>query len=523
MEPLFVIDQREWLLTTLVKEPRLTWRNIYLAIITLTGLALVVWGITQIPTYDDLLIFLLLLLLAVAAQLTATSLVDSSVTVEVSSAVSMSVVALYGTSGGIIVVAVSMVALSLISMRENWPGWRGAFERMGFNLGMSAIAIFIAGIIFHAIAIPLGTENIFLAFIPWVVAAIVYDQLNLWILIVLLHLQMGAKPLDIWKEHRWAIPINVLVMSAGGGILALAVEQFGTLGIAIFFLPIVLSAYSFRMYVSRSKKQLEQLEELVELRTADLAWANENLADANKELEELGKEKDSFLAVLTHDMRTPLTSIKGYGSILRDRELDRDQQEHIAKVILRSQDTLLDIVNNLLEIGKLQSGTPILLERSSFDLALLVKSATESLEAAAMEKKIVINYAEVPSPVEITADEKKIHRVILNLISNAVKYTPDEGEVFINTSAKGKYAIVAVRDTGYGIPPDELPHIFDRYSRVKKHQSMAIGTGLGLAIVKSLVEAHHGEILVTSEEGVGSTFTLKLPTKSIPKPSEQTT
>ena len=508
-------------MTTLVKEQRLTWRNIYLALISLTGLVLVGWGITQIPTYDDLLIFFLLLLLAIAAQITATSLVDSSVTVEVSSAVSMSVVALYGISGGIIVVAISMVALSLISLRQNWPGWRGASERIAFNMGMSAIAIFVAGIVFHTLAEPFGTTNYLLAFIPWVIAAIVYDQLNLWILIILLHLQMGAKPLDIWKEHRWVIPMNVLVMSAGGGILALAVQQFGILGIAIFFLPIVLSAYSFRLYVNRSKKQLEQLEELVELRTADLAWANENLADANVELEGLSKEKDAFLAVLTHDMRTPLTSIKGYGSILRDRELDRSQQEHIAKVILRSQDTLLEIVNNLLEIGKMQSGNPVLLERSSFDLALLVKGSTEALEALAMEKRITLHFDPVPSPVEVTADDKKIQRIVTNLISNAIKYTPDEGEVFIETSVSGKYAVIDIRDTGYGIPADELPFIFDRYSRVKKHQSIAIGTGLGLAIVKSLIEAHNGEISVTSEENVGSTFSVKLPIQVMSKSAEK--
>ncbi|NHZ72806.1 MAG: hybrid sensor histidine kinase/response regulator, partial [Aquificales bacterium] len=197
------------------------------------------------------------------------------------------------------------------------------------------------------------------------------------------------------------------------------------------------------------------------------------------------------------------------------------QQEHIAKVILRSQDTLLEIVNNLLEIGKLQSGTPVLLERASFDLALLVKGAAESLEALAIEKHITLNYDPVPSPVEIIADEKKIQRVILNLISNAVKYTPDEGQIFIETSVSGKYAIVDVRDTGYGIPADELPYIFDRYSRVKKHQTIAIGTGLGLAIVKSLVEAHNGEIIVTSEEDVGSTFTLKLPTQTMPKSAEK--
>jgi len=99
----------------------------------------------------------------------------------------------------------------------------------------------------------------------------------------------------------------------------------------------------------------------------------------------------------------------------------------------------------------------------------------------------------------------------LNLISNAVKYTPKEGLVSVDTQMNGHYAIVEVKDTGYGIPTDELPHIFDRFSRVKGHQHIAIGTGLGLAIVKSLVEAHDGEITVESQEGAGSTFTVKLP------------
>ncbi|MBK8987069.1 MAG: HAMP domain-containing histidine kinase [Chloroflexi bacterium] len=201
---------------------------------------------------------------------------------------------------------------------------------------------------------------------------------------------------------------------------------------------------------------------------------------------------------------------------MRDRELEREQQTHIAKVILRSQDTLLDIVNNLLEIGKLQSGTPVLLERSSFDLALLVKGVTEALETQALERNISLNDESVPSPAEITGDEKKIQRIVSNLISNAIKYTPEGGQVYIDTHVSGQYAVLAIRDTGYGIPTDELPFIFDRYSRVKKHQSIAIGTGLGLAIVKSLVEAHQGEITVESEEGVGSTFTVRLPVQAMP-------
>ncbi len=340
--------------------------------------------------------------------------------------------------------------------------------------------------------------------LAWLIAAVVHDQANIWILIGLLHFQMGLKPVEIWSDHKWAIPINVLVTSVGGFVLAFAIEQFNILGALIFFLPIVVSAYSFRLYVNQTKRQRQELEELVELRTSDLAKANIELAEANK-------DKDAFLAVLTHDMRTPLTSIKGYASLLRDRQVTPEQQQHIARVILRSQDSLLEIVNNILEIEQLQSGTPVLLEYSMFDLALLTTGIAETLEAQAVDKSITFDYERVPTPVMVEADMSKIERVVTNLISNALKYTPRDGQVKVVTGINGRYAYVSVNDTGYGIPPDELPYIFDRYSRVRGHQHLAVGTGLGLAIVKSLVDAHDGEIVVDSEVNAGSTFTLKLP------------
>ncbi len=487
-----------------MRKQAITPRNVYLSIVSILGIALVVWGLIRLPAYAPLLTFFLLLALAVAAQITSTSLVGGNVTVEVSTAVSLAVVALYGTSAATVVAAAAVTAVSVTSLQTSWPGWKGAVERISFNIGMSAIAIFLAGLVFEASSVALESSPIFGGIVPWLLAAIIHDQINLWLLIGLLHLQNKIPPLDIWRDHKWAVPINVLVMSVGGGILAVAVKEFNFLGIAIFFLPILLSAYSFRIYVSQTKRQMGQLEELVALRTQDLA-------DANKELEQVNKDKDAFLAVLTHDMRTPLTSIKGYSSILRDRELGREQQVQIAKIILRSEETLLEIVNNILDIEKLQSGTPILLERSSFDLALLVTTVIESIESLALEKNIAILHQEVPQPVIITADEQKTQRILLNLISNAIKYTPEGGNVSIDTYMKGHFAVVDIKDTGYGIPEDELPHIFDRFRRVESHQQRAVGTGLGLAIVKSLVEAHDGEILVTSEVNVGSTFTLKLP------------
>jgi signal transduction histidine kinase len=479
-------------------------RNIYSLVISIVGLILVLWGLAQFTTHEQPILLVLLLLLAILTQSTMTYMVGGIVSVSVSSAISFAAIPLFGPFAAALVAAAGEFGLWIISIRIDRPDWKRAVERLGVNVGMNAIAMFLAGIMFGVVVSLFETGSFAGLVIPWVVSALVGDQINLWLLSIIIYLAHGVKPITVWLENRWAVPMNVAVMSIGGGLLSTAVSEFGFVGIAIFFLPIILSAYSFRVVTNTTKEQMAKLEELVDLRTADLATVN-------KELETLNKEKDAFLAVLTHDMRTPLTSIKGYASVLKDREVTPEQQRHIAKIILRSQDSLLEIVNNILEIEKLQSGTPVLLEYATFDLALLTKSAAELLEAQALDKDISFEYESVPTPVMIEADMSKVERSVTNLISNAVKYTPRGGQVKVTTGINGRYAFVSVNDTGYGIPPHELPYIFDRYSRVRGHQNLAVGTGLGLAIVKSLVEAHKGEILVESEVDVGSTFTLKLP------------
>jgi signal transduction histidine kinase len=479
-------------------------RNAYSFAVSIAGLVLVVWGITQFPTYEQPVMLILLLALAILTQSTMTSMVGGMSSISVSSAISIAAVPLYGPVAAALVAAAGELGLWFISIRMDQPDWKRAVERLGVNVGMNATAMLLAGIAFQQTA-ALLSENTFAGYtLPWLVGALVGDQVNLWLLSFIVYLAHGVRPLSVWLENRWAVPMNVAVMGIGGGLLSTAVSEFGFIGIAIFFLPILLSAYSFRVVTNKTKEQMVQLEEMVDLRTADLA-------KVNKELETLNKEKDAFLAVLTHDMRTPLTSIKGYASVLKDREITPEQQQHIAKIILRSQDSLLEIVDNILEIEKLQSGTPVLLEYTMFDLALLTREAAELLEAQAAEKALTFEYERVPTPIMIEADMNRIERSVTNLISNAVKYTPREGLVKVSTGVNGRYAFVSVNDTGYGIPPHELVHIFDRYSRVRGHQNLAVGTGLGLAIVKSLVEAHKGTIEVESEVDIGSTFTLKLP------------
>lgn len=479
-------------------------RNIYSGFLTLVGVIIVSWGVWSFWHEDDKVTLLLLLLIAIAAQSTMTYMVGGRFGVSVSGAMSYAVVGLYGPVIGGAVAAIAEIGLWVVNLRSGQRVWKAELERLGVNAGMQAISMCLAGVAFYLTGVLLGSDNIIVRTVPWLVGAVIGDQVNFWLLAMIIFLAHGIKPLEMWRDNRWAVPMNVTVMAVGGGLVYTAVSLFGLLGLAIFVLPIILSAYSFRVTVNNAKKQMDNLEDLVALRT-------QALAEANDELERLNKEKDQFLAVLTHDMRTPLTSIKGYGSILRDRELSREQQVQIANVVLRSQETLLEIVNNILDLERMTSGAGLELDLAEFDLALLAKTTAETVQAQALEKQIALKFNPVPTPILITADEKKIERVLTNLISNAIKYTPKEGEVGVAVAANGRYALVEITDTGYGIPEDELPYIFDRYSRVKGHQNLAIGTGLGLAIVKNLVEAHLGFISVDSEVNAGSTFTVRLP------------
>lgn len=465
------------------------------------GLLFALLGILEAPGYEQPHIFFLLMALAILAQFAATG---ADVTFEVSSAVSLATVPFYGPAAAALVATAASLSIWLIKRLEATE-WKGTWEQLVFNTGMGTVAIYLAG---HAFLISerlLGGDTTAALIVPWLIAAIIGDQLNVWLLIGILRLQQGIKPLSFWRENSWAMPINVIIMGAGGGVLAMAVREFDAMGIAIFFLPIFLSAYAFRLYVARTHAHLEQLEDLVAERTQELVTANESLADLNK-------QKDAFLAVLTHDMRSPLTNIHGYASLLRDHpELPAEKRSQMAQVILRNERALLEIVNNILDIEHLESGMPVLIERQNFDLVELMNELVVSSMAPAQEKQIALNHHSGENPIFVHADKQKVTRILQNLLSNAIKYTPEEGTVDVRAAQNGQFVKIVVEDTGYGIPEDALPDIFNRYSRVDKHRNMAVGTGLGLAIVKSLIEAHEGHIEVESKEGVGSKFIVSLP------------
>jgi signal transduction histidine kinase len=475
--------------------------TLYLVIVSTIGFLFALYGLREISFTREHLNFLLLLTLAVIVQLSATSISvskNSGITYAIAPAITLAIVPFYGPAAAALAEAVSAFALWL-AKPTNERTWKKSFPQLVFNIGMGSIAIFLAGWVFLHTRSLLGPTTFLGMTVPWILAAVVNDQVNLWLLIGILTLQNDPRPnpFRIWKQNVWAMPIGVLSMSVGGAALAFAVTRFDWVGVVIFFLPVLLSSYADHVYVRQMQEHMNQLEEIVAERTRELA--------------ELMREKDAFLAVLTHDMKSPLTTIGLYVQMLQRHPDLLKERPAITDVLLQNQQTLTDIVNNILDIEKLQSGQEVPLQRETFELGPFLEWLAESMTPQAQSKDILFQLdAELP-PIVITADRQHLERVFINLFSNAIKYTPDGGKVCVMTCQTQNNALINIEDSGYGIPDDELPYIFEPFRRVGKHKDKARGTGLGLAITKALVEAHGGGISVSSAEDEGSTFTVRLP------------
>jgi signal transduction histidine kinase len=468
--------------------------------LSVLGFILVGWGVYQVLRAGPELNFILLFLLALLSALPSTSVQveKSGITYAIGSAVGMAAIPFYGPAAACVLVAGFNVCLWWVKPKDQTT-WKKSGVQLAFNNGMHALSIFAAGWVLLMLRRWFGETSILGQTAPWGVAGLIYNEVNIWLLIGVLRLQHGPQvnPVAVWREDRWASLISFAVLALGGGILAFAMQNYDWVGVMIFYLPIVLSAYAFELYVRQMKAHMDNLEQIVAKRTKDLA--------------ELNRQKDAYLAILTHDMMTPLASIQ-----LCAEELQADpgaalENPDLITIMGRSQKVLFRLVRDILDIERLQAGGSLSAQRTVCDLAQLLPHAASIVKPEAESRGIAFDCSVEASPIQIYADRQQMERIILNLIANAVKYTPAGGAVCVHARVNENTAIINVRDTGYGIPAAELPYIFDRFRRVEQLKDKAAGTGLGLAITKALVEEHQGEIIVQSEEGKGSIFTVRLP------------
>ena len=222
--------------------------------------------------------------------------------------------------------------------------------------------------------------------------------------------------------------------------------------------------------------------------------------------------KSDFVSMVSHEIRSPLTTILSQIKILLDGlagELAPRQAEILGRMSLKING-LVEMSNELLDISRIEAGL-IVQNRKELQLMDILDELVKFFQPRAKEKNISLNLKKTDLPV-IHADAKNMEEVFSNLITNALIYTPEGGEVTIAGAVKGDFVVINVADTGYGIAEDEIPRIFERFYRSKTEKTRnIIGTGLGLPIVKSIVEAHNGAVNVKSKEGAGSTFYVRLP------------
>ena len=239
------------------------------------------------------------------------------------------------------------------------------------------------------------------------------------------------------------------------------------------------------------------------------------IEEQNQRLRELDQLKSEFVANVSHELRTPLTSIMGFTEILINGaggELSEEQREYL-EIVTRSSQRMLRLIDDLLLLSRLETHS-ITIEVKPLDLVALIKESQLELSMAADSAGVTLKLNTADGP-PILGDRGRLRQVIDNLVNNALKFTPPGGEVTVEAIREEESWIIKVADTGIGIPEEDLERLFGKFFRASNADPKRTpGTGLGLSITRAIVELHHGEINVSSVQGVGTTFTVTLPDQS---------
>ena len=361
--------------------------------------------------------------------------------------------------------------------------------------------------------------------------------------IVLLDLSLpdsfGLETLAKWQFVAPKLPVIVLTGSDDEALAVAAVRE----GAQDYLVkgridgPVLVQAIRYAIERKLVQEDLREaknsLERRVEERTAELRTANVQLQieiaerslaqqqaaellereqTARAEVENVNRSKDEFLAILSHELRTPLNAILGWSEILRSGDANAEEIQEGIQVIDRNARAQARLVEDVLEVSRIICGK-VRLNLASVDLTMVIEAALTSARPAASAKGVGLHQKIEAAPLTVPGDAVRLQQVVWNLISNAIKFTPEHGEVRVGTHREGEHLVIEVVDTGIGIKPDFLPFVFDRFrqsdgSITRSHG----GLGLGLSISRHLVEMHGGTISVTSAgDGLGATFTVFLP------------
>lgn len=243
----------------------------------------------------------------------------------------------------------------------------------------------------------------------------------------------------------------------------------------------------------------------------EAAQLGKSFNDMAEQLRNLEATRRSFVANVSHELRSPLTSMKGFLEAMHDGIIPEHELRQYIALVLDETKRMTVMVNDLLDLARIESGT-ILLNYETFDINELIRRTLITFEARIVERHIDLDVRFAQEQCNVYADSTQISQVLRNLIDNAIKYSPDGRIIYISSYALRKEVYVSIKDNGIGIPPEDIPHVFDRFYKVEKAHtpSPQVGSGLGLSIVKRIIEQHGQTITVRSAKGKGTQFTFSL-------------
>jgi signal transduction histidine kinase/ActR/RegA family two-component response regulator len=273
-----------------------------------------------------------------------------------------------------------------------------------------------------------------------------------------------------------------------------------------------------REEATRVKSELEEV--MVQVREANerLVVATVRAQTMTEEAETANRLKDEFLATVSHELRTPLNTVLGWARMLKSNELDQERAAHALDTIERNATGLARIIDDLLDVSRIVAGT-LQLDHYPVNVPAITQAAVDAVRPLAAAKRIQLQLSLAPSATElVSGDAGRLQQVVVNLLTNAIKFTPENGRVDVSVKRAGPNLELVVEDTGEGMSADFLPHVFDRFRQAdgattRRHT----GLGLGLAIVRQLVELHGGTVRAESSgPGKGARFTVCLPILTSP-------
>lgn len=488
--------------------------------IAVVGSVITIFSGVRLPAGRIDFRFLLLALMVVIASQIAVRIPRVSGRITVSDTLIFLTMLLYGGEAAILLSAVDGVCSSLPITRK--------VRTILFNVGMLTSSTALTVLALHWLfgsLVNLVRADYSADFIVAICVMALVQYIGNTVLVALEKSCKIDQPIwTTWKKFYLWTSITYFAGASAAGILAHLIGAYGFYAV-LGIIPIVAIIYlTYETYLKNIEASEEQADlahrhvEELSVYITELKRSEEERGkllvleqQARAEAEAANRIKDEFLATLSHELRTPLTSLLGWANLLRT-ERDDALLDQGLEVIERNARSQAQLIEDLLDVSRIISGK-LHLDVKTLDLSTTIEAAISVVRTAADAKSIQLTYAQERGVGAIAGDTARLQQVVWNLISNAVKFTPEGGRVDIKLEQVDSHARIKVRDNGKGIRADFLPRVFDRFRQGDSSTTRAYGgLGLGLAIVRHLVELHGGTVHAESEgEGKGSTFSVMFP------------